>query len=80
MIYVMIQNMHDICAYQQHFLMKKELKIVKAMKRLYSGGAGNQHGCREMLVGRRMNDRVLSCGQFVNNNGIRINIIGYIDY
>lgn len=35
---------------------------VKGMKRLYHIGAGNQHGCREMLVGRRMNDRVLSSG------------------
>ena len=35
---------------------------VKAIKRLYTSGAGNQHACREMLVGRRMNDRVLSCG------------------
>ena len=35
---------------------------VKGTKRLYHSGCGNQHGCREMLVGRRMNDRVLSCG------------------
>ena len=35
---------------------------VKGAKRLYHSGAGNQYGCREMLVGRRMNDRVLSCG------------------
>ena len=35
---------------------------VKGMKRLYHSGSGNQHGCREMLVGRRMNDRVLSSG------------------
>ena len=35
---------------------------VKGMKRLYHSGTGNQHGCREMLVGRRMNDRVLSSG------------------
>ena len=35
---------------------------VKAVKRLYTAGSGNQYGCREMLVGRRINDRVLSCG------------------
>ena len=35
---------------------------VKAIKRLYTSGGGNQHACREMLVARRMNDRVLSCG------------------
>ena len=35
---------------------------VKGTDRLYNSGAGNQYGCREMLVGRRMNNRVLSCG------------------
>ena len=57
--------MHCICVFHQHF---DEERIenchqhVKGMKRLYHSGSGNQHGCREMLVGRRMNDRVLSSG------------------
>ena len=57
--------MHCICVFHQHF---DEERIenchqhVQGMKRLYHSGSGNQHGCREMLVGRRMNDRVLSSG------------------